>query len=162
MLAFAAMILFLELEHGRKGPDLNSPYDCAALLQSLETSCALWSDAKGSCEQANGVYRILAGMLSSFHTPSESSYSHTTNGSPDPTFEIPGPSSQFQPVDRGMSMEKDMFRMMNGEMDMDIDWVCVPRLDLRKNFYTNPVYRLHGMRSLKRPILKTGSYIKIG
>jgi hypothetical protein len=113
------MILFLELEHGRRGPDLNTPFDCAALLHALEKSCALWSEAKGSCEEAYGVYKILTGMLSSFQTPSGSSYSQTT-GSPDPPFE-PGLSPQFQPINRSVSMEKDMFRMSNDEMD--IDWV---------------------------------------
>ncbi|EED14303.1 conserved hypothetical protein [Talaromyces stipitatus ATCC 10500] len=136
MLAFAAMILFLELEHGRKGPDLKPPYDCAVLLHALETSCALWSNAKGSCEQAHAVYQILSGILSSFQTSTGSSYSQKTNGSPDSTFEMSGQSSHFQPLDRGMSMEKDMFRMLNGEMD--IDWVGVSRLYVRKYLYTNP------------------------
>ncbi|KAK9244248.1 hypothetical protein V1506DRAFT_541930 [Lipomyces tetrasporus] len=114
MLAFAAMILFLELEHGRRGPDLlNTPFDGATLVHALENSCALWREARGSCEQAYGVYQILTGMLSGFQTPSAgSSYSQ----SPDAPFEIPGLSPQFQPV----SMENDMFRMLNDEID--IDW----------------------------------------
>lgn len=122
MLAFAAMILFLELEHGRRGPDLsNSPFDCAALLHALEKSCALWSEAKTSCEEAYRVCQILTGMLSSFQTPSGTSYPQTT-GNPDPAlFEIPGLTPQFQPFHRSVSMEKDMFRMSNDEMD--IDWV---------------------------------------
>jgi hypothetical protein len=120
MLAFAAMILFLELERGRGSPDLNTPFDCAALLHALEKSCALWSEAKGSCEEAYGVYQILTGMLSSFQTPSGSRYS-PTSGSPDPPFETPGLSPHFQTINRSGSMEKDMFRMPNNEMD--IDWV---------------------------------------
>jgi Fungal specific transcription factor domain len=114
MIAFAAMILFLELEHGRRGPDLNStPFDGATLLHALEKSCKLWSEAKRSCEEAYRVYHILTGMLSSFQTPSTSNHS----GSPDPPFDFPGLSPQFQPG----SVEKDMFRLLNDEAD--IDWV---------------------------------------
>lgn len=120
MLTFAAMILFLELEHARRGPDLDTQFDSAALLHALEKSCSLWNEAKGSYEEAYRVYQILASMLSSFQIPSGSSSSQTT-GSPDPPFGIPGLSPQFQPINGSVFMEKDMFRMSNDEMD--IDWV---------------------------------------
>jgi hypothetical protein len=169
MFAFAAMILFLELEYGRKSPDTMPPYDCVALLQALGTSCAFWNNAKGSCEQAYAVYQTLSGMLLSFQTRSGSSYSQTTNGSPDPTFDIPEPGLQIQGADHGLFMEKDIFRMMNGEMD--IDWVRVSSMGLRKYLYINPVVgymgcvprrsKLRGQRSISRLANKLDLYLEV-
>ncbi|OKL63177.1 hypothetical protein UA08_01376 [Talaromyces atroroseus] len=105
-------------QHGRRGPELSTPieFDCAPLLQALEKSCALWSEAKKSCEEANGVCQILTGMLSSFQTPSTTQ----RRKSPDLPLEIPGFSPLFQSTDRRGSMKKDIFRNLNDEID--IDW----------------------------------------
>jgi hypothetical protein len=118
MLALAAMILLLELENRREGPDVDTFSDNSALLQALEKSCALWEAAKSSCDEAGRVYQILAGMLSSFQTvaASGSSQAQTT----EPLFEFPGLSPQFQPINPSLSLEKDLFEMSN---EMDIDWV---------------------------------------
>ncbi|KAK9245854.1 hypothetical protein V1506DRAFT_506084 [Lipomyces tetrasporus] len=115
--ALAAMILFLELEHRRRGPDMDTSSDSGALLQALEKSCALWEDAKSSCDEAWRVYQILAGMLSSFQTVAGTSSSQTQT--PEPLFEFPGLSPQFQPLNGRLSLEKDLFVMSN---EMDIDW----------------------------------------
>ena len=118
MLTLAAMILFLELEHRRRGPDMDTSSDCGALLQTLEKSCALWDHAKSSCDEACRVYQILAGMLSSFQAVAGTSSSQTQT--PEPLFEFPGLSPQSQPVDGRLTLEKDLFVMSN---EMDIDWV---------------------------------------
>jgi len=117
MLTLAAMILFLELEHRRRGPDMDPSSDRGALLPALERSCALWEDAKSSCDEAWRVYQILAGMLSSFETVSGTSSSQTQTPAP---LEFPGLSPQFQPINGSLSLEKDLFVMSN---EMDIDWV---------------------------------------
>jgi hypothetical protein len=118
MLALAAMVLFLELEHRRKGPGVDTSSDSGILLQALEKSCALWNNAKSSCDEARRVYQILAGMLSSLQTVAGTSFSQTQT--PEPRFELPGLSSQFQPINGSISLEKDLFAMSN---EMDIDWV---------------------------------------
>jgi hypothetical protein len=115
-LTLAAMILFLELEHRRRGPDMDTYSDSGALLQALEKSCALWEDAKSSCDEAWRVYQILAGMLSSFQTVAGTSSSQTQTS--EPLFEFPGLSPQFQPINGSLSLEKDLFVMSN-EMDID-------------------------------------------
>lgn len=123
MLTLAAMILFLELEHRRRGPDMDTSSDSSALLQALEKSCALWKDAKSSCDEAWRVYQILVGMLSSFQTVAGTSSSQTQTS--EPLFEFPGLSPQFQPINGSLSLEKDLFAMSN---EMDIDWVGLSHL----------------------------------
>ena len=118
MLTLAAMILFLELEHRQKGPDIDTSFDSGTLLQALDKSCALWEDAKSSCDEAWRIHRILVGMLSSFQTGSGTSSSQAQAS--EPRFEIPGLSAQFQQINGSLSLENDSFEMSN---EMDIDWV---------------------------------------
>ncbi|KAK9326963.1 hypothetical protein V1520DRAFT_91448 [Lipomyces starkeyi] len=117
MLALAAMILFLELEHRRRGPDIDTSSDSGALLQALEKSCGLWEDAKSSCDEACKVHQIFAGMLSGFQSVAETNSSLTFT--PEPLFEFPGLGPQLQRINGGFSMEKDLFVMSS---EMDIDW----------------------------------------
>jgi hypothetical protein len=123
MLTLAAMILFLELEYRRRGPDTDTSCNSGALLQALEKSCALWKDAKSSCDEAWRVYQILTGLLSSFETVAGTISSQTRT--PDPLFEFPGLNPQFQPITGNPSLEKNLFVMSN---EMDIDWVGLPYL----------------------------------
>ncbi|KAI9730023.1 MAG: hypothetical protein M1818_008292 [Claussenomyces sp. TS43310] len=117
ILTLAAMILFLELEHRRRGPGMDTSSDSGALLQALERSCALWEDAKVSCDEGWRVYQILASMLSSFQTVARTSYSQRQT--PEPPFEFPGLSPQSQPTNIGLSLEKNLFVTSN---EMDVDW----------------------------------------
>jgi len=96
ILTLPAMILFLELEHRRKDPVKDTSSDSGALLQALVTSCALWEDAKGSCDEAGRVHQILAGMLSSFQIGVGTSSSQTQMSKP--VFEFSGTSPQFPPL----------------------------------------------------------------
>jgi hypothetical protein len=115
MLTLAAMILFLELEHRRRGLDTDTSSDSGALLQALEKSCALWRDAKNSCDEAGRVYQILANMLLSFQPITGTS--SCDEQTPGPLFEFPGFSPQFQPSNGSFSLEQDL------SSEMDIDWV---------------------------------------
>jgi hypothetical protein len=123
MLTLAAMILFLELEYRRRGPDIDTSSDSSALLQALEKSCALWEDAKSSCDEALRLSRVLASMLSSFQTVAKTSSSQAQTL--EPPFEFPEFSPQFQPINGSLSFEKDF--MSN---EMDIDWVGLSYLIL--------------------------------
>ncbi|RFU24949.1 hypothetical protein B7463_g11387, partial [Scytalidium lignicola] len=117
MLTLAAMILFLELEHRRRGLDMGTPSDSSILLRALEKSCALWEVAKSSCDEAFRVYQILASMLSSFQTVAQTRSSQTQILGP--LAEFPGLSPKLQPTNGNLSLEKDLFGMSN---EMDIDW----------------------------------------
>ena len=113
MLTLAAMILFLELEHRRRDPNMDNSSDSGALLQALEKSCTLWADAEGFCDEASRVYQILAGMLSSFQTVPRTSSSQTQTS--EPPFGFPGAMSPpFLPINANQPME------MSNEI---IDWV---------------------------------------
>ena len=120
MLTLADMILFLELEHRRRGPDMDLSPDSNNLVQALEKSCALWEDAKSSCGEAWKIYQILADMLASFQDVVGSSPSRTQR--PNPPSELLGFSPQFQSINSSLSLEKDLFVMSN---EMDIDWVGI-------------------------------------
>ena len=122
MLTLAAMIVFLELEHRRRDPDMErTSSDSGALLQALEKSCDFWAVAKSSCDEACRIYHILAGMLSSFHTIAGTSSSGTQTS--EPLFGFPGLSTQFPPTHSSLSLEKESCVMSN---EMDIDWVGSP------------------------------------
>lgn len=120
VLTLAAMILFLELEHRRRGLETDTSSVSATLLQALQKSCALWEDAKTSCDEAWRVCQTLASMLSSFQpvTGTNSSQEQT----PVPLFELPGFSIQFPVNDSSLFLEKDLSN------EMDIDWVSVSYL----------------------------------
>ncbi|KAH6693393.1 hypothetical protein BKA61DRAFT_279693 [Leptodontidium sp. MPI-SDFR-AT-0119] len=137
MLTLAAMILFLELEYRRKGPDPDTSSDSPALLQALENSCALWEDVKPSCDEALRVCNILVGMLSSFHTTVGSTSSQTVT--PEPLFEYPGFNPQLQPMNGSLPLEKDFFSMSN---EMDIDWGTWDALIGSANFGDGFVYQV--------------------
>jgi len=117
-LTLAAMILFLELEHRRRSPDMDMSSDTGSLLQALEASCDLWKDAKSTCDEALRIYQIIAGMLSSFQTLKETST--TQAQTPDSRLEYSGFVPEFQPIDSGISWEKDWLALPT---EMDIDWV---------------------------------------
>ncbi|TAQ84990.1 hypothetical protein B7494_g6700 [Chlorociboria aeruginascens] len=120
MLTLAAMILFLELEHRRRGPD-DIYSDSNTLLQALEKACALWKEAQSSCDEACRVYQILAGMLSNF-LPVGTGPSQTQ---PSESVQVPGLGSLFQPRSGSLDLEKDFFVMSN---ERDIDWVGISAL----------------------------------
>lgn len=153
MLTLADMILFLELEHRRRGPDMDTSPDSHALLHALEKSCALWEDVKSSCGEACKIYHILADMLSSFQNVAGTSSSQTQP--PKPLFEYLGFSPQSQSINSSLSLEEDLFVMSN---EMDIDWVGISCL--MKVFLYLLQHRLHGMRSSKALVLKMDLYIK--
>lgn len=113
MLTLAAMILFLELEHRRRGLGIGAFSESDVLLQALEESCALWKAATAFCDEASRVYQILADMLSSFQPVAETSSSQTQTS--EPAFDFFGIGSGG-----GFSWEKDV--MSN---DMNIDWVSL-------------------------------------
>ncbi|KAE8352768.1 hypothetical protein BDV28DRAFT_148725 [Aspergillus coremiiformis] len=125
----AAMLLFLDLEHGRRDCNSNTCSNSGDLLQALEKSCALWGKAKGTCNEAQNIYQILTSMLSSFQNVSETSSSRTQ--SPGSLFEFAGLSPQFQPFPDSLSGENALFATSN---DMDIDWVAWDALIERASF----------------------------
>jgi len=117
ILTLAAMILFLELEHRRRGLEMDTSPASSALLQALEQSCALWEDAKSSCDEAWRIHQILVGMLSSFQTDVETGSSQTQ--APGSLSEFSASNMQFQATNGSLSLEKDLFLMSS---EMDIDW----------------------------------------
>ncbi|PYI36253.1 hypothetical protein BP00DRAFT_386715 [Aspergillus indologenus CBS 114.80] len=64
-LAFAAMVVFLELELIRKFLGSEDAVEQPDLLQDLETSVALWEVNRNSCDEAGRQWQVLAGMLAS-------------------------------------------------------------------------------------------------
>jgi hypothetical protein len=100
---------------------MDTSLDSDALLQALEKSCSLWEEAKSSCDEALRLYQVLASMLSSCQLVARTSSSQAQT--PEPPFEFPGFSPQFQPINGSLSCEKSF--MSN---EMDIDWVGHPIL----------------------------------
>ena len=120
LLTLAGMILFLELEHRRGGPETDLSPDRRTLLQALEQSCALWENAKSSCIEARRVSQMLTDMLSSFQPVAGTSSSQTYV--PKSIFAFPGLSPQSNPINGCFPMEKDLFPMSDA---LDIDWVSL-------------------------------------
>jgi len=116
LLSLAAMILLLELELRRKSPSEKMFSTSEALLQALTESCALWSAAKDTCDEASRVYDALASRLSQFRAsspaeagPYEAAYTEVI----DDLAEIAPPSS----------VAKDIFSLDDDVSAMDLDWV---------------------------------------
>ncbi|KAH8797366.1 hypothetical protein F5884DRAFT_815131 [Xylogone sp. PMI_703] len=117
MLALAAMILMLELEHRQKRGPANTFPDSSAILQKLEKSCTLWEDAKGSCEEAQRVHKVMTHMISRFEPVGGVSTSSTPI--PDLVAEIPRSNPRFHSSNDSTSLNKDLYFMST---EMDIDW----------------------------------------
>jgi Fungal specific transcription factor domain len=122
--ALPAMLLFLELEYRRRSPVANAFPDNNSIFKALDTSCALWEDAKYSCDESEKLHQTLAGVLSSFQTSASSNYSSQPQ-TPGGLFAFPGIASPLQTYTPNLLDDKDMFAMSN---EMDIDWVGFPCL----------------------------------
>lgn len=145
MLSLAAMVLFLQLELNRTGPAIdNMPSDSAVILQALERSCALWEDAKDACEEASRLSKILRNMLSNFQTTTGTPSSEPQLQPVETPSGFSSMSPSFQPINVGLSLEKDLFMMSN---EMDIDWVSLP--DILRG-----ILRLLSLRGPGTPSLK--------
>ncbi|KAL2867361.1 Zn(II)2Cys6 transcription factor [Aspergillus lucknowensis] len=97
MLARAAMILLLELESRRRGPDTDNEISTDSLLDAFENSVALWNEAKDSCEEAHKVHQTLDSLLFGLKKP----YSEAASFETVPPLDI------------------DLFDLSN---DQDVDW----------------------------------------
>jgi hypothetical protein len=112
LLALAAMVLLLELELRRKGPDAGAAPASALLLQALEKSCGLWETAAGVCDESWRVHQCLVGMLSGFGigtSTTEIGSSHMVT--PEDPSDLLGSSPHF---DGGFSFEDGLY-------DVDFD-----------------------------------------
>ncbi|KAL4782881.1 hypothetical protein BJX76DRAFT_358514 [Aspergillus varians] len=68
MLVPAAIILLLELETRRRGPEVDSEIQADTILKAFESAVGLWKDASGSCDEAWKVYKTLNNMLRGLKT----------------------------------------------------------------------------------------------
>jgi hypothetical protein len=118
------------------------------LLQALNASCALWENAKDTCDEAERIYQTLASMLSSFETP-ESTESTSSSPLPETPFTFPGMGSPFQPINMNSLDDRDLFSMSN---DMEIDWVSISFSYMGYLSCINVTHRPHGMLLLIMPL----------
>ena len=128
LFTLGGMILCLELEHQRRDPNTGVSSNSDGLLQALEKSCALWEAAESSCDEAERIYHVLAGMISSFQTSTGNTASSQTQVA-DPLFDLAGLSSQLQPTNGSIPSDTDTFFMSD---TMDIDWVSLTRVLCRQ------------------------------
>ncbi len=121
VLSLASLVLLLELEHRRTGSHANMmSTDSQHLLQALESSVALWGNAKSSCDEASRLYHILARMVSSCQNGISQHSSQTQ--APEPRIEGPGLSQSLRQADGNFCLQNDISMMSD---ENDIDWVSI-------------------------------------
>ncbi|KAK3309480.1 fungal-specific transcription factor domain-containing protein [Chaetomium strumarium] len=118
MLIHAAMVLLLELELRRKGPNTEPESFPATtvIVRALERASARWTDATHTCDEARKAHQLLASMLLGFKT--RSSTGTTPPGalamvSKEPPFELSSP--HFELSNGSASFQHDL-------TGMEVDW----------------------------------------
>lgn len=156
MVMLGSMVLFLELALRRKAaPDEDDMVPASSfLLQALETSSGLLSDAIYCCEETRKMHQLLVGMLSSFGAgPAQMAAQEPLD---QPLSLISTPPFDF--FAGGFPLDKDW-------SEMDMDWVRISfsmfSLSLEEIKGITNSFRIHGIHFLRTLATSPGPYIKL-
>lgn len=118
MLTLAAMILFMELELRKRGPEEEMSPSSDFLLRTVEQSCDHWAEAVEVCDDARRVHDLLQGMIRSYHAGSSNEVGSSQTISPQASLHFSDFSTRFDARTGAILID-------NSLSNMEIDWVSI-------------------------------------
>jgi hypothetical protein len=131
VLTLAAMIIFMELELRRRGPEKETSPDSETLLRTLERSCSRWTEAVGVCDDVRKAHEFLRGLITSVDAASGTEAGSSQTMSPEAPLGFPSLSTKCDIYTGVTAIE-------NGFSTMEVDWVSMslPSLAWKQSWLT--------------------------